>query len=97
MEVQRRVSSWCVPLAISFWAISSISSCDRAGAASSGGGGAGCLRFRFDFVFEVEAGLPKPREAGGALRRLVSTEVRPRSEMMLMLLMISSRRDYGGG
>lgn len=55
------------------------------------------MRFRFDLVLDVDVGFPKPREVGGALRRLVSTEVRPRSEMMLMLLMISSRRDYDGG
>lgn len=85
-----------MPLAISFWARSSISSCDRAAAACSGGG-SGCLRFRFDLVLEVDGGFPNPREAGGALRRLVSTDVRPRSEMMLMLLMISSRRDCSGG
>lgn len=52
------------------------------------------MRLRFDFVLDVvEADLPKPREVAGALRRPVSIEVRPRSEMMLMLFIISSRRD----
>lgn len=95
MEVQSSVSSWCVPLAISALARSSISSWVSGGSSSRGGGAA--LRLRLDFVLDdAEARFPKPREVAGALRRPVSIEVRPRSEMMLMLFIISSRRDCAG-
>lgn len=97
MEVQRSVSSWWVPPAISACACASTSSGDSgcSGALSSGGGGCCCLRLRLDLEFALVSagGRPKPSWAGGALRRPVSTLARARSARKFMLLMISSRRD----
>lgn len=68
----------------SLWVPVSISSL----AASSGGG---C-----DFE-EVDFGAVNPRFWGGMERRRRSTESRARSARTLTVLMMSSRRDCGGG